>query len=485
LSSRKEHSMKKWQSMGMAMFLMLGAGISSAQDNAPPPADNAPAPAFGQDNPPPQAEDNPPLSSLDSPSLEPHAAASSFLLPSAHVSQSLDSNLGGTSGNSSVHGVTRALGSLMLQRVWRHYDTALDYSGGTAIYSGFSKSFNQVHQLVGEQRILWRTGQLALRDSFSYLPEGTFGYGSFGGAGSYQSGLGGTGGGLSGGSVGGIFGPGQFASLGQVPRITNSAIVDITEALTPRSSVTLAGGYGLVHFTGNNPGFINSRQLSAQTGYNYQLNRKDQVALLYAFQEFHYPRVGGGSFLTHVVHVLYGHQISGRMNLVLGLGPQLTTVDSPLLGSTRRLSVSGRASLRYRFPHTSVGLSYDRFNSNGSGFFLGATSDVARLSVVRPLTRLWTVNGDIGYSHNSHILPVPTGVTGATGVNAQTFQYLYVGGGARRQLGRYFDFFISYQFNNLSFDSSFCATPGSCGNTSQRHVASAGLSWHPRPIRLD
>ena len=480
MSSRKENTLKKWQSMAMAMFLMLGVGISSAQDNASPPADNAPAPAFGQDNPPPQAEDNPPLSSLDSPSLEPHAAASSFLLPSAHVSQSLDSNLGGTSGNSSVHGVTRALGSLMLQRMWRHYETALDYSGGTAVYSGFSKRFNQVHQLAGEQRILWRTGQLALRDSFSYLPEGTFGYGSFGGA--YQSGLGGMGGGISGGSVGGIFGPGQFATLGQVPRITNSAIVDITEALTPRSSVTMAGGYGLVHFTGNNPRFINSRQLSAQAGYNYQLNRKDQVALLYAFQDFHYPQVGGGSFLTHVVHVLYGHQISGRMNLVLGVGPQLTMVNSPLLGSTRRLSVSGRASLRYRFPRTSLGLSYDRFNSNGSGFFLGATSDVARFSVSRPLTRLWTVTGDIGYSHNSHVLP---GVTSGTGVTARTFQYLYVGGAARRQLGRYFGFFMRYQFNNLSFDSSFCKTPGSCGNTSQRHVASVGLDWHPRPIRLD
>ena len=484
--SRKEQTMKQF--MAMAIFLVLGLGISWAQEgtgqaptnNAPPPADNAPAPAFGQDNPPPQADDNPPLSSLDSPSLEPHAAARSFLLPSAHVSQSVDSNLSGTNGNSAVHGVTRALGSIMMQRMWRHYETALDYSGGTAVYSGFNKRFNQIHSLMGEQRILWRTGQLALRDSFSYLPEGTFGYGSFGGAGAYQSGLGGMGGGISGGSVGGIFGPGQFASLGQVPRITNSTIVDITEALTPRSSVTMAGGYGLVHFTGNNPaGFINSRQLSAQAGYNYQLNRKDQVALMYGFQDFHYPQVAGGSFLTHVVHVLYGHQISGRMNLLLGVGPQLTMIDNPQLGSARRLSVSGRASLRYRFPRASVGLSYDRFNTNGSGFFLGATSDVARFDVSRPLGRLWTVNGDVGYSHNSHILPTVTGVT------AQSFQYLYVGGAAHRQLGRYFGMYFSYQFNDIAFDQSFCTTPGSCGSSSQRHVASIGLDWHPRPIRLD
>src|SRR5258705_3910313 len=121
--------MKKWQLTAMAMFLVLGLGISYAQEGsgqpptntAPPPADNAPAPAFGQDNPPPQADDNPPLSSLDSPSLEPHAAARSFLLPGAQVGQSVDSNLVGNTGSSAVHGVTRALGSLMLQRIWRHY----------------------------------------------------------------------------------------------------------------------------------------------------------------------------------------------------------------------------------------------------------------------------------------------------------------------------------------------------------------------------
>jgi hypothetical protein len=479
--------------MGMAMFLMLGLGISWAQgeggqqppDSTQQPAESAaPAPAFGQDNPPPQTEDNPPLSGLDSPSLEPHAAARSFLVPAAHLSESVDSNVGGTFGNNAaIHGVTRALGSLMLQRVWRHYETDLDYSGGAAFYTGFSKTSNQVHQLDAQQRIRWRTGQLALRDSFSYLPEGTFGYGSFGGAGAYQSGVGGsggTGGGIAGGSVGGIFGPGQFGSLGQQPRIINSAVVDMTESLTPRSSVTLAGGYGLVHFTGSNPGgLINSRQVSAQAGYDYQLNRKDQIALIYGFQDFHYPTVAGSSFLSHMTHVLYGHRISGRMSLLLGGGPQLTMINSPVFGSARRLSVSGRASLRYRFPRASVGVSYDRLNTNGSGFFLGASSDVLRFQVSRSLSRLWDVNGNVGYSRNSHLLPAVTGVV------AQTYNYIYAGGAAHRQLGRYFGLFFSYQFNDLAFDKSFCTTSGPCGNSSQRHVASVGVDWHPRPIRLD
>jgi hypothetical protein len=224
---------------------------------------------------------------------------------------------------------------------------------------------------------------------------------------------------------------------------------------------------------------IDSRQTSAQAGYNYQLNRKDQIALVYGFQDFQYPNIPGSSFTTHTGHVLYGHRISGRMDLLLGVGPQLTKIDSPLFGSTRRLSVSGRASLRYRFSRATVGLSYDRLNTNGSGFFLGASSDVVHLAVSRSISRLWDVNGDLGYARNSQILP------GIAGVAAQNYQYFYAGGAAHRQLGRYFGLFFSYQFNRLAFDSSSCTAGGPCGNTSLRHVAAVGLDWHPRPIRLD
>src|SRR2546427_9533149 len=40
-------------------------------------------------------------------------------------------------------------------------------------------------QLDVDQRINWKRGQLALRDSFSYLPEGTFGFGAYGGGTAY------------------------------------------------------------------------------------------------------------------------------------------------------------------------------------------------------------------------------------------------------------------------------------------------------------
>ncbi len=68
MSSHKERAMKKRQSIRVLIFLALALGTGWAQsDSGQRPADNsqqpgtAPAPAFGQDNPPPQANDNPPL----------------------------------------------------------------------------------------------------------------------------------------------------------------------------------------------------------------------------------------------------------------------------------------------------------------------------------------------------------------------------------------------------------------------------------------
>jgi hypothetical protein len=273
--------------------------------------------------------------------------------------------------------------------------------------------------------------------------------------------------------------------------MTNVAVSDLVESLNRRSSVTLAGSYGLVHFTNASSSLINSRQISAQAGYNYQINRKDQIALVYGYQDFRYPSSLGTHFNTNLVNVLYGHRISGRMDLVLGAGPQLTHIHSCTIlpfstqcvpVSSTRLSGAGLARLRYHFPKTIVGLSYDHHNTSGSGLFVGATSDVARVDATRPLGRVWNGTANIGFTHNRRVASNP--LVSAVN-NARTFDYLYAGARVHRQLGRQFSLFIGYQFNNLAFDSTFCGTAKSCSQMSQRHVGTVGLDWHPRPIRLD
>lgn len=492
--------MKKRQSISAVLFLAVALGLGWAQSNSRQPAGadpqsrTEPAPALGPGAAPIALDENPPISGLDQPSLEPRAAVRSFLIPGVSVSEAVDSNVGGSTGNASVDAVTRALGSLTLQRLWSRYDLALDYVGGIAYYSHRAINAAQIQSLDLDQRVHWRTGQLALRDSFSYLPEGEFGFGSYGGAGAL-GGFGG-GGGLAGGGLGTFFGS-QLGSLGQAPRITNRTIVDVTEGLNPRSSVTAAGSYSLVQYTDNTQrlsnglvvsgGFLDSRQVSAQVGYNYQMTRKDQLALVYGYQSFSYPNSVGNNFNTNLINLLYGHRITGRMDFVIGGGPQFTNISSPEAGTNKRITsnqvnLSGRASLRYRFPRTSLGLYYEHYNTSGAGFFAGAKSDVARLSVTRPFGRLWVSSVNVGYTHNSRlaaalIAPIPS--------SALSYGYVYAGGALRRQFGRELSGFLSYQFNYLGFDSSFCTTGGPCSRTSQRHVAIVGLDWHPRPIRLD
>jgi hypothetical protein len=483
LSSRKA-VVKMLRPIWLVTFLVLAFGACHAQsDSSQQPVTSGTVISDSSDQS--VTIGNPPISSIDQPSLGVQFPARSFLVPGAHISEALDTNAGQTTGTSAITGVTRVLGSLMLQKIGGRSVFAVDYVGGVAFYTGLSSSTSQIQQADVEEKILWKTGALTLRDRFSYLPEGSFGYGVYGESGAYNLGLGGIGymGGTIGQGLGGLFGLGEFASLGQQPRIDNLSIAEVTQRLSARSSVTVAGGYEIVHFTNNSAGFVDSNQITGQVGYDYQLTRRSQIALVYGFQDFQYPNIPGSSFSTHVANLLYGYRISGRMDFLVGAGPQVTLLhNSPLFGgSSDRVTISARAALRYRLRQTLMGIYYDRYNSSGSGYFLGAVSDVVRFSVSRPITRMWTGTADIGYAHNSALQsPVP----GLLPASTNAFQYVYAGVAANRPLGKHFNVFVSYQFNDLQFSGS-CAAGGPCDTTAQRHVVAAGLDWHPHPIRLD
>ncbi len=481
--------MKILQTICILAGLALGTvGLWAQQDTTQTPADaqqkTPPPAAFGQENPPVLVNDNPPISALDQPSLEPSVQPRSMLLGGIEVSESLDSNIG-SDARPTIHGVTRGLGGLTMQRLWNRYQLAAAYVGGAGFYNANGRGFQQLHDLQAQQTMLWRRGQFTLRDTFSYLPEGSFGFGSYGGAGGFQFGLGGigTGMGMLGGGLGGQFGAlgsQQFGSLGQSPRISNAVLADVVENLTPRSSVTAAGSYGLVHFTDNTQNFINSQQAGGQVAYNYTVGPKDQIAVEYGFQSFHFPgQVGADNITSHVVQLMYGHRVSGRMDLVFGAGPQWTRIVDPLTGTVTRLSGSGRATLRYRFRKASAELSYERFDTSGSGFFAGAQSDIVRANLGRPFGRRYQARADVGYAHNKRLQ------LASVGVNANSFDYLFAGFAVQRQFGYNWGAFLGYQWNDQILDSSVCTAGVPCNRISVRHVLTFGVDWHFRPIRID
>ncbi|MGB8061893.1 MAG: hypothetical protein WCF26_08365 [Candidatus Sulfotelmatobacter sp.] len=510
---------------GMLACTLAGAW---AQDSSTPPTEapsqsgqpdqQEPVPAYGQQGSAAINSENPPLSGLDLPSLEPHAAPLSYLQPGATFSESAITNgansLGGGTNFSSI---TRGLGSVTLRRLWSNYDLAMDYMGGAGYYKIPGQGWTLLQQMDVEQRINWKRGNLSLRDSFSYLPEGNFGaaYGSLGSTG--ISSLGET-------PFSSFFGGAQLGTLGLAPRIMNLSLADISETLTPKSAITAAGGYALTHFYGSDTtvgtSFIGTSQVSAQAGYNRVLTSHTQMALVYGYQAFDFS-VYGAAFHSHVIQGMYGHRISGRMDLLLGAGPQLTLIDTqtavcsnsliPLLYCTSfggtldtavnkqtLLGVAARGRLRYQLTKTMLDLDYQRFETAGSGIFAGAQTNIIRLSANRPISRAWRGFVDIGYSRNDRLQPLtpeqvmqcaqhqsgaPAAICPAN--DAASYSYGFAGLGMRRHFGRAFDAFMTYQFNELSFDQSYCVNSSVCNRISNQNVITFGLDWTPRPIRLD
>src|SRR5579864_824170 len=483
--------MNRRQIVGIVGIMVFTLGVVWAQDNATPPSESQapqqPVPAYGQENAPAPINENPPLSGMDLPSLQEHAAPLSYLQPGATFSESANTNIGNTLGGATFGSITRGLGNLALRRLWSHYNLALDYTGGIAYYQ-MSGGVRQLQNLSLEQKILWKRGQLALKDGFSYLPEGNFGgaYGSLGSAGA--AGLGNT-------AFGSFLGGNSFGGLGLTPRILNVSVAELSENLSPKSAVTATGGYAFTHFYGNDvngASFIGSSQVSAQSGYNRILTPHTQVAVMYGYQGFDFS-VLGTAFHTHVVQGMYGHRISGRMDLLLGAGPQFILIGS----QTRRLGVAAQARLRYRISKNSFQLQYERFVTSGGGLFAGAQTDMVRFGVEHPLSRKLSLAMDLGYSHNDRLQPLTpqqilaclttnqTSQNACPANDARTYNSGFAGAALHRFFGREFHGFVSYQFNELAFDHSFCVSGVPCNRLSNRQVVTLGLDWTPRPIRID
>lgn len=392
--------------------------------------------------------------------------------------------------------------------------------GGVGYYTESGQGLKSLQQSDIDQKITWKRGQLSLRDSFSYLPEGNFGgsYGSLGSQGIESLGT----------TAFGLFSSGAaLGTLGLAPRILNVSVADISENLTPKSAITVAGGYAFTHFYGpdeqTGAAFIGSSQTSAQVGYNRILTSHTQIALVYGYQGFDFS-VQGLAFHSHIIQAMYGHRISGRMDLLLGAGPQFTRIDSqsavcsdpsvppnvdcilagdtliPITVKNTKIGVAAQARLRYRFSKATLSLTYQRFETSGSGLFFGSQSDIARLSADRPLSRVWSAFVDIGYSRNDRLQSLSQAQLGSCvyvgqlnpdnlplcpGVNANTFTTGFAGGGVHRAFGREFHGYASYQFNELSFDNSYCGGLPACNRISNRSVLTLGLDWTPRPIRID
>jgi len=158
----------------------------------------------------------------------------------------------------------------------------------------------------------------------------------------------------------------------------------------------------------------------------------------------------------------------------LSAGPQITTYRVPIGTQTQDISASGGATLNYAIQRGGIGVSYFHGLSNGGGELVGSNMDQVSSNFTHGLGRVWTLNANLGYSHNTQL----PGLS-----NSQSFNDWYVGGGVSRPFGRNVDFAVSYSARFESSNASTCTGPG-CNTDYTQNLVSLSLQWHTRPFVL-
>ncbi|GAC1663319.1 MAG: hypothetical protein NVS9B4_17960 [Candidatus Acidiferrum sp.] len=441
-------------------FISIAPIWANAQepDAAPKPAARSGLPGIDLDADQPTSPDefrpdNGPLTGIQTPTVGQQDLRHSYWVPGLQYGNTAQSS--GYGGSSGWTDTNYLAGNLTLLQAWSRSQLSLNYSGGGYISTDSVEGSGQFHQLGFVQSFELARWQLQFLDQFSYLPETAYGFGT-----GTSLGLPGIGGSLGFGTAGLETGPNQsiFNALG--PRYSNTFATQATYALSRRSSITMAGSYGLLRFIRS--GNVDSDQASGNLGYNYALSPVDTIGINYRLTTFHFTGFPQ-SIGNHVANFVYGRRITGRLGLKLAAGPEITTFRVPVAGMTRRVSGSGEASLIYAVPSGDISLTFSHGVSGGSGVLIGARTDQLTADVDRRISRLWRAHANLGYARNSALFGVP---------GSQNYNSWFAGGGLGRPLGKNANLTFGYNVHIQSYSQT----------RTTLHLVTMSLQWHTNPF---
>ena len=464
----------------LAIFLCLPGNVR-AQEPPPAPDEAAPKPAArayppltdttGDEQPSGDTllPDVRPLTGVQNTTLGRIESPHSYWQPGIQYSNTIENGQPGSTTDSGWTTTNYIAANVSLLESWRAAQLALNFSGGGDFSTDSTIGNGFFSQLGVSQSFQWARWQLQFFDQFSYLPESQFGFG--GGTGLGLPGGGGAPGvpptGI--GSGGGIT---QSLFTANGPRYNNTFTTQAIYQLSPRASVNVSGTYGILRFvdTGN----INDDTEGASIGVNYQLSKEDTIGLVYHYSRFSY--IGEDQTIgDHTISLAYGKKITGRLALQVLGGPEITTFSVPIGNITREVSGSGGANLSYAINRGSLGLSYNHGVTGGSGVFAGAVTDQITFSVSRNLTRVWSVQGNMGFAKNRSV---------ADSASQNSFNSYFVGGGINRPFGPNANLSVAYSAHIQSTNAPAGCTGSACDVTFTQHQITLNFQWHTRPLVL-
>jgi len=477
--------MKAWKKFGgslvclMALCLWVKPLLARQEEGEKPkPAGRQYPPAIdttGDQQNPDQGNqtlqpDNQPLSGIQNLTLGTPEIRHSYWVPGIEYGNIAMSNSLSPAVNTGWNTTSFVTGDVSLLEAWGHSLLSANYSGGGFFSTDPTQGDGEYHQLSTAYEIDKRRWQVLLVDQFSYLPQTAFGFGGPSGL-AFPGVMGALAVPLPGLET--TFLPSQTVLTAIGPRYSDASALQVTYALSPRSSFTLAGVYGILRFS--DPGNVDSDSELINVGYNYALSRNDSVGLIYRFAAYHFP--GSAQAVgDHTAQIAYGKKVTGRVALKLAGGPEVITFRVPIGGTTQKITGSGSATLTYAFVRSSFGLGYSHDISGGSGVFTGSTIDQANASFNRKLTPVWAGSVSFGYAKTRPIVS-------PTGVISPVYDAWLAGAGLSRPLGRTSFLSLAYQAQIQNSNVTLCGGP-SCGTSRTLNQIFLTFQWNTRPLVL-
>jgi hypothetical protein len=407
-----------------------------------------------------------PLSGVQELNLSANFGARNFLVPSINVTSQLATSSTAT-GFGSPSTFNYVLGNLDLSHVSDRSQLLVHYTGG-GMFSSYLNS--AIQDLEFSYNFKWQRWSLLVGDQASYLSASSFGFGGVGGLEFLEFGPGGVPGLLLGASLT----PNQTIPTIIVPRLSNTLVSQIEYNLSPRSSWTASGSFGMLNFLG--AGYINSIDGVFQTGYNYLLSPQSSIAVIYRFDAFRFAYLPQG-IKDHVVELGYGRYVTGRLSFRIAAGPSIEMLRGAITGYVNQLSWALDSSLNYHLDRTTFLLSYDRLVTGGGGVLTGAQTGQAVGTIERRMTSKWQASASLGYASNRSLIPTTSnlgnGVYNSWYAAVQFTHHLRPGA----------SFFLGYGAHLQAANGAGCTIP-ICATNSISHEFSAGFNLDLRPVSL-
>jgi hypothetical protein len=466
------------------IFILAAAGAAVwAQEPEPPQEPGTPKPAArgipgmddendNQNNTNNWTPDNSPVTGLETPGRGSPVMRHSYWVPGLQYVGTIQSLPPGQASPSSWYADHYLAANLSLLQAWSNDQLALNYTGGAFLSNGGEQGNGTFQELSFANNLQWNRWLFQFTDSFSYLPQSDFGF------------LGGSGIGLPG--VGGPLGPtnpglnnsvspNQSIYSANGPRYNNTSTAQATYNLTRRSSITVGGSYGYLHFT--QAGNVDGDLAVGNVGYNYQLSKTDSIGVLYRFSAFHYagqPEAMG----SHVIGAAYSRKITQSMTLLLFGGPQITDFRIPISNHSSQTNASAGATLELR----SANITYFYGVTNGGGALVGSLTNEVTVNLGHQLTRTWSGGVNFGFARNTNLGNLPS-TTNSAAFSAGTYNEWFGGAGVNRPFGRNVTFNFGY-YAQIEHATALPGCVGSCGLDYTQNVITVGLRWHTRPLIL-